>query len=75
MPLGIDGFTGVTVIDTSTAGPTVMVVLPDTPELALTWVAPCATPVARPLEVMVATLVIDEVQLTVLVRSFVLPSL
>jgi len=36
VPLGIDGFTGVTAIDTRIAGPTVNVVVPVTPaELAL----------------------------------------
>ena len=56
VPLGIDGFAGVTAIDTGVAGATVKVVLPVTPaELALIWEVPCAAPVARPPAVMVAT--------------------
>ena len=69
VPLGIDGFAGVTAIDTRTAGPTARVVLPVTPlELALISEVLCATPVARPLEVIVATLGFDDTQLTALVR-------
>jgi hypothetical protein len=60
-PLAMDGFTGVTAIDTNTAGPTVKVVLAVIPaELALIWDVPCATPLATPAAVMVATAVLDE---------------
>ncbi len=49
VPLAIDGFAGVSAIDTNTAEPTVKVVLPVTPaEVALIWELPCVTPVARP---------------------------
>jgi len=61
VPLAIDGFTGVTAIETNTAGPTVRVVLTLTaPELALIVDVPCATPVASPPAVMVATALLDE---------------
>ena len=61
LPLATDGFTGVTAIDTNTAGPTVKVVLAVIPaELALIWDVPWATPVATPPAVMVATAVLDE---------------
>ena len=56
VPLGIDGFAGVTAIDTGVAGATVKVVLPVTPaELALIWEVPGAAPPARPPALMVAT--------------------
>jgi hypothetical protein len=45
------------------------------PELAVIVVVPTPVLVARPLEVMLATDVRDELQVTVLVRSCVLPSL
>src|SRR5207249_11517502 len=66
---------GVTVIDTRAAGPTVKVVLPVTPaEVALIWEVPCATPVARPPAVMVATAVLDASHVAELVKSRVVPS-
>jgi len=75
VPLGIDRFAGVTAIETRTAGPTVKVVVAVTPaELALIWEVPCAAPVARPPEVIVAILVPDDVQVTELVRFWVDPS-
>jgi hypothetical protein len=75
VPLAIDGFAGVTAIDTRTAGPTVKVVLPVTPaELALTWEVHCAAPVARPVAVIVATAGFDDTQVTELVTSSVDPS-
>ena len=43
VPFGIDGLAGVIAIDARTAGPTVKVVLPETPpKEALTWQAPGA---------------------------------
>jgi hypothetical protein len=73
--LGIDGFAGVTAIDSSAAGPTVNAVLPVIPpELALIWEVPCAAPLARPAALIVATLVFDEVRVAELVRFWVLPS-
>ena len=74
-PFGIDGFAGVTAIDTSVAGPTVISVLADTaPEVALICELPCPAPVARPPEVMVPTLVFDDPQVTELVTSTIDPS-
>lgn len=74
-PSAIDGFTGLTVIDTSTAGPTVNVVLPVTPpEVALIVVLPCWRAAASPPPVIVATPVFDEVQLAELVTSTTDPS-
>ena len=75
VPLAIDGFAGVTAIDSNSAGPTVKVVLPVTPpELALISDVLCASPVARAPDVTVATLVFDEAQLTALVRFWMDPS-
>src|SRR5438046_3782384 len=44
------------------------------PEVALIVVLPCLRAVARPTDVIVATLVVDEVQVTELVRFWLLPS-
>ena len=74
VPLGIDGFAGVTAIDTRVAGPTVNVVLPVTPPEALIVLLPCVIDVARPPDVIVATLVSDELQETESVISTVDPS-
>jgi hypothetical protein len=75
VPWAIDGLVGLTEIDTNTAGPTVRVVLPVTPaEAALIWEVPCAAPVARPVAVIVATAVLDESHVAVLVTSTVVPS-
>jgi hypothetical protein len=75
VPFAIDGFAGVTAIDTGIAGVTVKVVLPvNPPEEALTWDVPCATPLARPPELMVATAVLEDTQVAELVRSRVDPS-
>ena len=75
VPLPIDGFAGVTAIDTNTAGPTVRVVLPVTPaKLALIWEVPWAAPVASPPTVIVAAALFDETQVAELVTSSVDPS-
>ena len=75
VPFAIEGFAGVTAIDTRTAGPTVKVVLPDTsPKEALTWQVPGAAPLARPPGVIVATAGLDDTQAAELVRSTVDPS-
>ena len=67
---------GVTAIETSGTGVTVRTVVPVIPaELAEIVVVPAATLVARPETLMVATVVIDDSQLAVDVRTFVLPSL
>ncbi len=66
---------GVTAIETSMAGPTVRVVEPLTePDVAVIVVLPCATLVASPELLMVATAAVDELHVTVFVRFCVLPS-
>ena len=63
-------------MDTSVAGVTVRVVLPlMLPELAWIVVEPVPTEVANPAVLMVATVVAEELQVAVLVRFWVLPSL
>lgn len=75
VPLEMDGFAGVTAIDTNSAGPTIKVVLLVTPAvLALIWDVPCPTPVASPPAVRVATAGLDETHVTEKVRFCVLPS-
>jgi hypothetical protein len=55
---------------------TVNVVVPETvPDVAMMVVVPPATPVANPPDVIVATLVLDEAQVAVAVKSWVLPLL
>ena len=69
-PLAIDGFAGVTAMDTRVAAVTVSVVEPLTlPDVALMVEVPVATAVASPPAVMVATLVVAELHVAVLVRS------
>jgi hypothetical protein len=76
VPRGTVGIAGVTAMETNTALVTVIVVEPVIePELAVIVAVPTPVLVARPLEVMLATDVRDELQVTVLVRSCVLPSL
>jgi hypothetical protein len=61
----MEGFAGVTAIDTSEGGVTVSVVVPlIAPEAALIVLVPAATPVANPAAVIVATLVVCEVHVT-----------
>ncbi len=78
-PVAIDGLSGVTEIDVSVAAVTVSVVDPDTlPDAAVIVVEPAATGVAIPLEpaalLIVATAVLDELQVIVVVRFWVEPS-
>jgi len=74
-PDEIEGFAGVTAIETRVAAVTFRVVDPLTvPEPAATVVVPTLLPVARPPLDIVATPVEDELQVTVLVRFCVLPS-
>jgi hypothetical protein len=55
---------------------TVNVVFPETvPDVAIMVVAPAATPVAKPPDAIVATPVLDEVQVALDVRFCMLPSL
>ena len=69
VPLAIEGFAGVTAIDTSVAAVTVRVVEPlIAADAALIVLVPAATPVANPPGLTVATLVVCEVQVTVLVK-------
>jgi len=68
------GFVGVTDSDTSVAGVTVSTVDPETlPNAAMIVVDPEATDVADPLEpavlLMVAAVIVDELQLTDAVKS------
>jgi len=76
VPNAAEAFAGVTAIEVNDAGFTVRVVEPVTlPEVAVIVVVPVATLVARPALLIAATLVADELQITVLVRFWVLPSL
>ena len=72
-PLAMLGLAGVTAIDTSVAEVTVSVVLPEMlPLVAEIVVLPAAAELARPCEppalLIVATLVLDEAQVTCVVR-------
>src|SRR2546428_456471 len=74
------GFVGVTVIVDRVAFVTVSVVFPETsPSVAVIVVVPAATDVAKPCEppalLIVATAVLDELQVTWVVRSCVVLSL
>ncbi len=65
VPLAIEGFAGVSAIDTSVAGVTVKVVDPVMPpETALIALVPVATPVANPPAVIVATPVVAELHVS-----------
>ena len=73
------GLVGVTAMDTSVAGVTVSVVVPDMlPKVAVIVVEPEATDVANPLEpaalLMAETAVLDEFQVTAVVKFCVDPS-
>ena len=71
VPLAMEGFAGVTAIDTSVGAlaVTVRVVEPlIAPEAALIVLVPAAAPVANPPALIVATLVVCEVHVAVLVR-------
>ena len=65
----MEGFAGVTAIDTSVGAVTVSVVEPlIAPEVALIVLVPVATPVANPPAVIVATVVVCELHVAVLVK-------
>ncbi len=67
---------GVTEIETKAADVTVSIVLPDTPLVVAVIVEePAANAVASPAVLMVAIFALAELQLTLLVRSCLLPSL
>jgi len=75
VPSGMDGIAGVIAIETSCAG----VMLTDVdpvivPEVAEMFDVPAATLVARPAVEIVATADVSELQVTELVRFWVLPS-
>ena len=75
-PLVMKGFAGVTAIETSTGAVTVKFVEPlIEPDAAEIVVLPVATPVASPTLVIVAVAVFVELQVTELVRFWVLLSL
>ena len=75
VPFAMLGLTGVTAIDTSTAGPTFTAMVPEiAPDVALTCATPWAAPVSRPPAVTVATDVFEDDHVAVLVMSTVLPS-
>jgi hypothetical protein len=79
VPKAMLGLVGVTAMETSAAGVTVKVVLPVIPlELAVIVVAPGVSDVAKPMDPaelsIVAIDVEDELQLTRVVTSFVVPS-
>lgn len=75
VPAAIERLAGFTAIDTNFATVTDRLVLPFTPaELAVMLDVPFATPEAMPLGAMVATPLLDEVQVTELVRFNIEPS-
>src|SRR5258708_6122703 len=75
LPLLIDGFAGVTAIDTSVGGVTVSTVEPVIAPLVAEIVdVPAPTPVARPVALIVATVVVPEAH-TALLSTCVLLSL
>ena len=76
VPLAMLGLVGVTAMDTNSAAVTVRVVEPDTlPFVAVMVAVPTATPVARPAlpeaPETVATVVLVEVQVAEVVKSWV----
>jgi len=76
VPGAIEGVAGVTAIETSVAAVAVSVADPLTePDVAVIVAVPCATLVASPVVVMVATAGVLELHCTVLVMFCVLPSL
>jgi hypothetical protein len=75
VPAAIDGACGVTEIEVSSGAVTVNAAEPPmAPEVAVIVAVPCATPAASP-PLTVATEVDDEVQVAVVVRFWVEPSL
>jgi hypothetical protein len=75
-PIGTEGLGGVTAIETSAAEVTLRVAVPKmVPEVAVMVEVPVPLVVARPLEVMAATDVWDEVHIAVLLMSWEVPSL
>lgn len=76
VPSAIEGFAGVTAIETMVAGVTVRLLEPlIAPDVALMLALPTARALTSPLLVTVAVVAKEELQVAVLVRSCVLPSL
>lgn len=76
VPAAMDGLAGATVIDVKEAAVMFTVVDPVIdPEAAEIVTTPTATAVTDPVAEMVARVGAEEAQVTVFVRSFVLPSL
>lgn len=76
VPSAIEGFAGVTAIDTKVAGVTVRLLDPlIAPDVALMLAFPTATAFTSPVLETVAVAAEEELQVAVLVRSCVLPSL
>ena len=76
LPTGMTGIAGATAIDTSVAGVTVTIVVPEIePTLAVMLLVPVATLLTSPWLFTVAMPGLFELQVAVLVRSNVLPSL
>jgi hypothetical protein len=70
VPLAIEGFDGVTVIEVRTAAVTVTVVDPETPACVAVMVAvPTPVPCTRPVGSTVAIASAEEVQLTKFMRG------
>jgi hypothetical protein len=75
-PLAIDGLAGVTAIDCNVAAVTVSNVEPEIDDdVAVIVEVPTPAPVARPVALIVAVVVVPELHVTVLVRFCVVPSL
>jgi hypothetical protein len=76
VPDAIDGLAGVTAMETSAGGFTVQVMdALRVPEVAVRVVVPATKGMANPAELIVATLGTEDAQLTVWVRSAVVPLL
>ena len=74
-PTGMLGLTGVTVMEDKVAEVTVRSVFPEIlPEIAVIVVVPAATAVARPVLLTVAIDVLEELQVTWVVISWLVPS-
>ena len=74
-PAGTFGLAGVTAMEDRIAGATVRVVFPEIlPEVAEIVDVPTATAVARPLLFTVATDILDDLQVTCMVISWLVPS-
>jgi hypothetical protein len=74
-PTGVLGLAGIKVMEDRVAEVTVSVVLPEIlPEVAVMVAVPAKTDVARPLLLTVATDVFDEVQVTCMLTSWLVPS-